>query len=76
MSDTATLAEQAKELGSMWKSLSDDEKDEWKAKAEAMDVKEAAKAEKEARELSAAAASPTAESDDDDDDSGEDDEDE
>ena len=55
MPDT-TLAAQAKELGSMWKSLTDDEKEGWKAKAEEKDAEDALK--EEAGDPSAAA-SPT-----------------
>ena len=42
MDDTATLADQAKELGVMWKALDAKETEEWKAKAEANDAAEAA----------------------------------
>lgn len=38
MPESATSADHAKELGAMWKALSAEEKETWKAKAEAVDA--------------------------------------
>lgn len=81
MDDTATLADQAKELGVMWKALDAKEKEVWKQKAEAIDVAEEAALGLQGEEAqaleaaaAAAAASPVADEDDDEDEDEDDDE--